>query len=484
MMSRFLDVAHEPAAYLATGFYVLISLVASGHVVLTKRETRAAIGWIGLIWLSPLVGTTLYILLGINRIERKARSLRANKPRAGGRHARRGPASAAAEGPGVGHLDDLARLIGDVTGRPLLGGNEVTPLVDGDQAYPAMIRAIDEATRSVGLCSYIFNADRAGTPFVEALSRAVGRGIEVRVLVDDLGARYDWPSVLVALRRAGVPCAAFLPTLAPGWVPYLNLRNHRKILVVDGKVGFTGGINIDECHAVALGPPHPAHDLHFRIRGPVVADLQGVFADDWDFATGEVLEGPAWFPAIDPAGAILARGVADGPDENRDKLLSAILGALACARSSVAIVTPYFLPESVLISALGIAAMRGVQVDIVLPGRNNLALVKWASSALLAQIIESGCRVWYSPPPFDHTKLMVVDGMWTFFGSGNWDPRSLRLNFEFNLECYDRPLATAIDRIIREKIRRASPITLEEIRRRSLPIRLRDGLARLLTPYL
>jgi cardiolipin synthase len=146
--------------------------------------------------------------------------------------------------------------------------------------------------------------------------------------------------------------------------------------------------------------------------------------------------------------------------------------------------TPYFLPEAALISALNVAALRGVEVDIILPDANNLALVKWASTALLWQVLQRGCRVWMSPPPFDHTKLMVVDGTWVLLGSGNWDPRSLRLNFEFDVECYDRELATQTYQLCIQKRAAAREVTLAEVDGRSIPIRLRDGVARLLTPYL
>jgi cardiolipin synthase len=162
----------------------------------------------------------------------------------------------------------------------------------------------------------------------------------------------------------------------------------------------------------------------------------------------------------------------------------ALAGALSCAERRVGVLTPYFLPDDALISALNVAAMRGVEVDIILPAVNNLRTVQWASTAMLWQILEYGCRVWLSPPPFDHTKLMLIDDSWTLLGSGNWDPRSLRLNFEFNVECYDRSLAAAAGEIFDRKKAGARKITLADVDGRRLPVRLRDGIARLLSPYL
>ena len=343
-------------------------------------------------------------------------------------------------GPAAAHLAALAKVVAVATGRPLLRGNRITPLHNGDEAYPAMIAAIDEARDSVLFSTYIFDNDRAGALFLEAFRRAVARRVEVRVLIDGLGARYSWPSVIAGLRAAGVRVARFLPKLIPTRFRYANLRNHRKVMVVDGRVGFTGGMNVREGCLLELHPRHPVRDLHFRVEGPAVAHLQEVLAEDWAFITGELLQGPRWFPPPEPAGSALARGITDGPDEDFERLRMTLLGAITAARSSVIVVTPYFLPDATLVNTLNVAAMRGVQVDILLPAEGNLRVVQWASTAQLWQVLERGCRVWLTPPPFDHTKLMVVDGAWVLLGSSNWDPRSLRLNFEFDLECYDRGL--------------------------------------------
>jgi cardiolipin synthase len=306
----------------------------------------------------------------------------------------------------------------------------------------------------------------------------------VRVLIDDIGAHYSWPTAFGALRRANVRTAAFLPHLLPAYLPYANLRNHRKILIVDGCIGFAGGINIRAGNELGSSPRHPIQDLHFRVDGLVVAQFQEVFADDWHFCTREILDGDCWFPPLEAVGSISARAISSGPDDRFERMRMAFLGALSCARSSVRIVTPYFLPDNGLVAALGTAALRGVQVDILLPRCCNLRLVQWATMATLWQTLEHGCRVWLTPPPFDHSKLMIVDSAWTLLGSANWDPRSLRLNFEFNLECYSRELAASLEEVVRRKMSKARQITLADVDRRPVPIKLRDGVARLFTPYL
>jgi cardiolipin synthase len=207
-------------------------------------------------------------------------------------------------------------------------------------------------------------------------------------------------------------------------------------------------------------------------------------AFDWEFTTREPLAGARWFPPLEPAGAVLARGVADGPDEDFETLLMTILGALSQATSSIRIATPYFLPDPPLIDALRVAALRGVRVEIVLPERGNLRLVQWAATAQLSQVVRWGCEVYLSPPPFDHSKLVVMDGVWSLIGSANWDPRSLRLNFEYSVECYSTELAAQLDAVLDAKIAGSRLVTLGELEQRSLPVKLRDGLAWLAQPYL
>lgn len=467
--------------------HVTTLLLASAHAVLTKRDSRSAIGWVGLIWLAPIIGSLLYFAFGINRLRRKARLLRGSRSYVAAAVVRMSVAEEVLQrflGDDGPHLTPLVKYVSRLTHMPLLEGNRLTPLATGRQAYDEMLAAIDQAQHTIGLETYIFDNDAAGQMFVEALARAVARGVKVRVLIDDVGARYTFPSIKRELRRRNIPFAVFLPTLVPRGLHYANLRNHRKILVVDGRLGFTGGMNIRQGHLCNPGDPHPIQDLHFRVEGPVVGHLAETFAYDWEFCAAEHLDGPAWFPSIPRAGNSLARGVLDGPDMDIDKIVLAIHGALSCARRSVEIVTPYFLPEQPLITALGVTALRGVAVHILIPEKNNLKLVEWACMAQLWQVLQRGCRVWLTPPPFDHTKLMVVDGVWSLVGSANWDPRSLRLNFEFNLECYDRELASQLSALVQAKRAVSREITLADVDSRPLWQRLRDGVCRLALPYL
>ena len=467
--------------HLVAVFHFLAALLASIHALLNKRDSRAAALWLGIIWFLPVLGPMLYLALGVNRIRRRAVSLRLPKATA-----RPVPKHLGEPRPsGVEHLEVLARVVSRVVSQPLTAGNRLKPLVNGDEAFPAMLDAIESATKSISLVSYIFDNDTTGKRFADALLRAVKRGVAVRVLIDAAGTRYSWPPITFRLRHAQVPFAKFLPAslLTPWRVTTVNLRNHRKILVVDGRIAFTGGMNIRHGNVLADKPSSPVQDLHFCAEGPVVTQLQEEFANDWVFTTGEKLNGEAWFPELRECGKDIARVIPDGPDADFETVRWTLLAALAEAQKSVQILTPYFLPDSGLITALNLATLRGVQVDIILPERSNLRYVDWASRALWWQVLERGCRIWLTPPPFDHSKLMIADSHWVLFGSANWDTRSLRLNFELNVESYGREFAERMSRIIEKKHQGAREVTLAEVDGRSYPAKLRDAILRLFSPY-
>jgi cardiolipin synthase len=480
------DIVPELSA-IGVGVDVVVALFASSHVILNKTDSRAATAWVGLIWLVPFLGSFLYVVLGINRIERRAKILResATPYRVPLDDAPKSPEDLDRElGVDQARFVEHARVVERVTAWPLLVGNSVETLVDGDAAYPAMIDAIRSAHRSVSFMTYIFEPTGIGRELVEALVDAKERGVDVRVLIDDVGTRYARPRIHRVLRKRGVRVANFLPALLPRSFTHFNLRNHCKIMVVDGRVGFTGGINIRQDCVLSSNPSYPTRDLHFRVRGPVVAQLQDTFARDWSFTTREKLSGPRWFPDLEPKGEVLARGIVDGPDKDINNLERVFLSAITAARRSIRVMTPYFLPDGVLMHALDLAAQRGVEVDIIVPEVGNLPVVRWAMWGHYRQIIRGAVRVWLTPPPFDHSKLLVVDGYWVSIGSSNWDPRSLRLNFEFNLECYDEALGQSLDALAGERLAAGRLLTNEELNRRSLFHKLRDGTARLLRPYL
>jgi cardiolipin synthase len=432
----------------------------------------------------PGVGAALYWLMGVNRIRTRARRWEAAGKFTSAADISRIHSSRQAGAPPFDEasISSLLKISDTVTGLPLLGGNRVSILHNGEAAYAAMWEAIGKARERIYLSTYIFRTDATGRRFLDAFTAAAERGVDVRVLIDGVGELYSFPWVSRRLRSTKVRLARFLPLVRTGF--HLNLRNHRKLLVVDGAVGFTGGMNIGDHHLA--GDTHNARrviDLQFGLEGPAVSQLEDAFLDNWYFATGETCPAKAT-PASRTAGQAFCRGISAGPNEDFEKLYWIVLGALGAARAHVRIMTPYFIPDRALLAALSMAALRGVRVDIVLPERNNLPYVAWAMRAFLWEVLHNGARVYYQPPPFVHSKLLTVDDIYTLVGSANLDPRSLRLNFEFNLEIYDHEVSAALTQHFDAARGRSREVTLAEIDGRPLPERLRDAAAKLFSPYL
>ena len=467
------------AAWIATG------MVSAGHAIIYKRDPRSAAIWLFVSFVFPILGPWAYWGFGINRIERKAMKLRGRRARTFSVESR-----AASRPPGlsedelIGHLRPLRNIADRVTRLPMVGGNKLTPLHNGEQLYPEMLAAIASAEKNVTLESYIFDWDDTGRRFAQALGEVARRGVKVHVLLDGIGAVGAVSRIGRMLLKSGAVVAAFFPLGLPFGRFRINLRNHRKILVVDGKIGFTGGMNITSKHYVTGGKHNRIEDLHFKVEGPVVAQLQEAFVEDWYLAKDEALTDDEYFPEVTPCGDALCRAIISGPDENLEKIHWILLGALASAQRSVRIVTPYFVPTPTLTNAMVMAALRGVRITLVIPSVLDIPFVRWAMDAYLWQVLKYGISVYRRPPPFTHTKLMVVDERWLLVGSANLDRRSFRLNFEFNVEGYDRELAGELSGWIDELVRPLPPVTLEMVDSRSTLCRLRDGFVKLFSPYL
>lgn len=469
---------------------VLAGAAAAIHAAMTKEEVRSAVGWVGVIILSPIIGALLYLIAGINRIRRTVisdrRALLQGEIRA---HFASYDATDDLVADGFGRRFVAMKTLGDrVTHHRLTTSNLIIALDTGDEAYRAMLSAIDGAQRSIILETYIFDRDRIGERFARALIEAVKRGVEVRVLIDAVGARYSVPSVLGRLRDGGVIVDVFNGNVIMGLrLPYANLRTHRKILVIDGKTAFTGGMNIREGFSSEFSGDMSSFDTHFRVTGPVVADLFAIAAADWRFATDEMLDEEAWAldpPETEPGKAVFVRAVSSGPDRSVETNHKMLMGAFSVARSSIRIVSPYFLPDRELITALVTAARRGVKVDIVVPTSNNLVLVDRAMTAQFDQMLKNHCRIWRASGPFNHSKLMAIDGRWGYVGSSNLDPRSLRLNFEVDLEVLDCAFVEALERRIDLAISSATEVTLEALMARPFVVRLIERVLWLGSPYL
>jgi len=465
---------------------IVVAVAAGGHALLFKRDPRTALGWIAVCILFPLLGSLLYFLFGINRIRTRARKLHGLFPLRFDFDPEDAEVAAAPSPSSLSvsaEFSEIVKISSAVTRRPIVEGNTIELLCNGEQAYPAMLAAIDQAQTSLFLATYIFETNRSGRQIIEALARAHSRGVTVRVIIDGIGELNSFPRAGTLLVKRGVPIARFLP---PKFYPpavHINLRNHRKILVADSNVGFVGGMNIGDRHLVDLPDNSKrVRDIHFRLTGPVVPQIERVFLDDWSFCTGAPAPSR---PAPPPkTGRALCRTIVDGPSEHHGKLATILFGALSTARRRIAMMTPYFLPSRELITALQNAALRGVEVEILLPARSNLPFVQWATAKMLWEVLQSGVRVFYQPPPFVHSKLLIIDDHYAQVGSANIDPRSLRLNFELAIEIYGRTVAEVLTPHFEESLKSSREITLREMDARSIAVRTRDAVAWLFSPYL
>lgn len=485
-----MDQLHEVLSaywpHLVFGVSIVAGTGAAVHAAMTKQDVRAAIGWVGVTMFSPLFGALLYFVAGINRTRHNRVSQARDQAML--KEARLADAPPVDVVPFSAPQFASLKVLGDRVSRfQLLSGNAVQPLAGGDDTYPAMMQAIRSATRSIAMQSYIFDNDAIGREMAQALIEAQARGVQVRVLIDAIGSKYSHPPIVRMLIKGGVNTAKFMTNpMGVMRMPYANLRSHRKVLVVDGRIGFTGGMNVRAAFVRALAGENTNADTHFRLEGPIVTQLMSVFAHDWSFTTQESLPTNVWFsPEKDvPAGNVPMRCVPSGPDRALGSSHNMLLGALAVAQKHVRIQSPYFLPDQTLIGALSTAARRGIIVDIVIPGKNNLRLVDYAMTAQLDQVIRTGCRVWRSNGAFDHSKLLTIDDAWSYVGSSNLDPRSMRLNFELDTEIYDHAVAAWISTRIDALIAGARAETLSTLRALPFSKRLRNKVIWLATPYL
>ncbi|CAH0992128.1 Major cardiolipin synthase ClsA [Sinobacterium norvegicum] len=475
-------------------------LMTSVHAVIYKRNSYSAFGWLtfillapslsalmylflgwrGVLVIFPLVGSILYVCLGVNRLSRKFRKgdFRLTETKIDLN-------TITAKNSGIKR--DSKWLAISTTGKNLGYSAEhycqIDILNSGDQAYPQMLAAIAQAKKSISLFSYIFNDDDTGMAFCQALIAAKNRGIEVRVLIDAVGSHKSRNTVIKTLRKHKIPAKVFMRVLIK--TQFSNLRNHRKLLIVDGETAFTGGLNISQLYWPEKYGDGGVIDLHFLVRGYLVNYLQETFANDWAFTTKEKLTDDIWYSDnIIEAGNCIGRVIADGPSFEEERMRWHFLNAINSAHHHIRILTPYFLPDAPISAALCSAALRGVNVEILLPDSSDHSYMDWALRGSMNDMLARGCQFYFSPPPFDHSKLMLIDAEYASIGSANWDERSLRLNYELNIELSGREITEQLHQLFDQKIARAKHYTLKDLNRRPKLQQLRDGITRLFSPYL
>lgn len=378
---------------------------------------------------------------------------------------------------------DFRRAMGVLLGPPILPGNRVTSLINGDRIFPAMLEAIRSARVSICFETFIFR-DAIGAEFCRALAESAGRGVRVHVLLDWLGSRGVGAALIEQVRRAGADVELY-HELTWFHLGRINNRTHRKLLVVDGRLGFTGGVGIGQEWTGDGGDPAHWRETHFQVEGPVVAQMQAVFIDNWIKATGGVLHGEQYFPLLPPGGDMDAQMFASSPAGGSESMHLMVLLALTAAQRSILIENSYFVPDELTVEALIAARRRGVRVRIVVPGRHTDApLGRWAAHKLYGTLLEAGVEIFEYEPTMIHCKIIVVDETWVSVGSMNFDNRSFRLNDEANLNVFSEALAREQTGYIEADIQQSQRMTLRWWSRRPFSRRVYANVAMLLRSQL
>ncbi len=453
-----------------------ISIYAATHALLSKRDSKSALAWVAFCFI-PILGPVVYLVFGINRFREKAQETY---------HPTRLQDSAKTFNEPVDSSLRPYSLIGEsVTGTGLHSCDEIQMLENGESSYTAMLDDIRAAKSKVFLSTYIFQDDYTGGQFLNTLTEAQNNGADVRIIVDGLGGIAYPPSVIQRLKKNNLRFELFSPLRLLPPSLHINMRNHRKILIVDSKCAYTGGQNISDRHLIHLkNNPECARDLHFRLTGKIVDDLERAFLMDWNHCSSSDDEAK-FTPGNESRSEsdVWTRLILDGPNENLDQLNEVLNGILALAKNRIWIMTPYFLPYPELVGALQGAMLRGVDVKILLPERTNIHLAHYASQHNLKYILAKGLPVYLQPAPFMHTKAIIIDDRYSLIGSANLDPRSLRLNFELGIEVFSEKLNRELTEYFERHLEEASALT-QELLHKPILVKIRNALAWLFSPYL
>ena len=375
---------------------------------------------------------------------------------------------------------EFRRTLSSLLGPQIVEGNKVETLLNGDRIFPAMLAAIRSAQSTITFETYIYWSGRIGREFVDALTERARAGVKVHVLLDWVGSIKMEPQLLEEMRSAGVEVERFHEPHWSNW-DQLNNRTHRKLLVVDGKVGFTGGVGIADQWLGDARNPEEWRDTHYRVEGPVVAQMQAVFLDNWVRANGRVLHGEAYFPALQPAGNLAAQMFSSSPQGGSDSMQLMYLLSITAARRTIALSNSYFVPDDLTIQTLLDAARRGVKVRVIVPsGHIDSETVRKASRGSWGPMLEAGIEIAEYAPTMFHVKGLVVDGAFSSVGSTNFDNRSFRLNDEANLNVLGREFGAEQLQVFERDWARSRRITLEEWQARPLVERFWERLASLL----
>jgi len=463
----------------------IIRLTMLPVIVLRKEKPATCLAWLGIVFFEPWIGLGLYLLIGENRLGRRRLALRRSRRSLlqSADYARVDPHHVVDPNE-TDEYSVLVHLAEHVGGLPVVAGNAMSLMTDTDETIDWLIADIDAAEQHVHLLFYIFQDDSVGRRVIEALGRAVARGVICRVLADAVGSRQLFRRSAPAMRQQGIRIYPVLP--ANLWrIPFkrLDLRNHRKLAVIDGQIAYTGSQNIVEAH---YGHRRAGawHDIMARITGPAVWQLQGIFLEDWFYESGELVEDPVLFPPCPATDSIAVQVVPTGPDQPTELFQDLVAKAIFMARQRIIITSPYFIPNEAMLLALRLAALRGVQVDLAIPRRCDHRVVEAAGSFYCDYLMRYGVNVYRFNEGMLHAKTLTIDDELAMFGSANYDIRSFDLNFELNLFVYAAEAVDEMRRLQQGYLDRSEKAILNQWPSQTLSSRLKMNLAKLFSPLL
>ncbi|MFV0593782.1 MAG: cardiolipin synthase [Draconibacterium sp.] len=465
--------------------FVITAIPVAIMVILEKRSPYKTAAWILALILLPIVGVLFYLVFGQEYRKRKMFSLRGLKGlkelrKISARQLRR--IEQGDHQNEVSEYQNIVRLMLNNSNALLTTGNKTSILPNGENTFPAIFEAIEKAKHHIHLEFYIFANDKIGTRIKELLLKKRAEGVEVRVIVDDVGS-WELPRKFYReLKEKGVDIYPFMEVRFPRLTSKVNYRNHRKIIIIDGKTGFIGGLNIADRYLEGYPGLGDWYDMHLKIEGDAAATLQIIFAADWFFVSRENLSGQKYFPAFSEAPGTPIQICAGGPDYEWEGIAQAFFAAIVNARKCVYLVTPYLMPPAEMLMALKTAALSQVDVRIIIPEKSDARLSKWCSFSYVEELLEAGVRIFLFKAGFIHSKYMLVDDSFSTIGTSNFDFRSFETNFEANAFMYSKEFSAELEIHFLNDLRNSEEVNLQQWQQRPVLYKIRESLAHLVAP--
>ena len=469
--------------------FLITAIPVAVMVILEKRSPFKTIAWILVLILIPVIGLVFYLFFGQEFRKQKLFSRRGIKSlgkirKLSVKQLRTIEHSQPNLSAEVLEKKNLIRLLLNNSDSLLTTGNQCKILNNGAETFDAIFKAIKSASHHIHLEYYILEDDKIGRQLIALLKRKCSEGVEVRIIVDDVGSWSLKQKFFDDLRESGIEIYPFMEVRFPRLTSRVNFRNHRKILIVDGKTGFTGGINFADRYLEGIDGIGMWRDTHLQITGDAVATLQVVFAADWYLVINENLKGKEYFPSLTEGEGTPLQITTSGPDSDWESIEQAFFLAITGARKYVYLTSPYLMPPASILSALKTSALSGVDVRIIIPEKSDAVIPKWCSFSYVEQLLEAGIKIYFYQMGFIHSKTLIVDDIFSSVGTTNLDFRSLETNFEINAFIYERKFARSLLRHFITDLRNSREIKLHEWEKRRWSFKLRESLAHIVSPML